>query len=520
MNGCGPNFSGEYEDYKVILLGDTTSPQISLKYGSPINIDICNTALQDTGAVATDIVDGNLASEIKIDKPILLRKSGQNTVTYFVSDSSGNRSSVSQTVRVTRDTVNPDLTLKDETNLRVQIGSDFIEPGYIANDKCGNVDTVMIAGNVNTDEYGAYYLAYMAVDGANNTTTVTRKVSVVDTFRPEPRLIGADTIRLNVFGNYSEQGVSPRGPYYDVMIDGKVNLQEVGTYHLTYKVADPANSITTLNRVVIVEDNEAPIAKNVQDGVVTHPVNEPFEMPFTIKDNYYHRDQVKVTARSGSFFELFANGTPDSVGFYNARYTLEDPSGNVNSITTGIQVVDRIAPTIQLLGDKTVIIQRWEDFPDAMGKTFSVSDNSYADARLDVSISGSYFSDYIDEGKPSGLFEKQYVVTDPSGNSAKKTRGVLVRSSSTGVAEAGDKLDFTLYPSPSDGQFKVVGSFEGSKQLSVHILNPQGKVVEQLAKQCSGEVELDFDLTSSSAGLYQVKIQTGDEVIMKSIMIQ
>jgi hypothetical protein len=80
--------------------GDTTPPTITLVGQATVTV-IANETYTDAGATATDTADGNLTSRITVDNPVNAAVIGTYTVTYKVTDLSGNAATpVTRTVRV------------------------------------------------------------------------------------------------------------------------------------------------------------------------------------------------------------------------------------------------------------------------------------------------------------------------------------------------------------------------------------------------------------------------------------
>jgi hypothetical protein len=81
--------------------GDVDGPVITLT--GPASVDVLvESAYQDAGATATDTIDGNLTARIVTNNPVNTALVGTYTVTYNVSDDSGNAAQQqTRTVRVT-----------------------------------------------------------------------------------------------------------------------------------------------------------------------------------------------------------------------------------------------------------------------------------------------------------------------------------------------------------------------------------------------------------------------------------
>lgn len=129
---------------------------------------------------ATDNVDGNLTSKIKVNKSkVNLKKAGTYTVTYSVTDSSGNTATVKKKVTVKKD-AKP--VLKGVKNRTVYVGSkvDYLK-GVTATDKRDGNLTSKIKVNkskVNLKKAGTYTVTYTVMDRSKNKTVKTAKIIV------------------------------------------------------------------------------------------------------------------------------------------------------------------------------------------------------------------------------------------------------------------------------------------------------------------------------------------------------
>jgi hypothetical protein len=80
--------------------GDTERPTIQLLGQGSVTLTV-ESAYQDAGATASDRIDGNLTPRIVVDNPVNTAVVGTYTVTYDVTDSSGNAAlRVTRSVRV------------------------------------------------------------------------------------------------------------------------------------------------------------------------------------------------------------------------------------------------------------------------------------------------------------------------------------------------------------------------------------------------------------------------------------
>ena len=158
--------------YRKVQVVDTQAPEISL-VANPEYYTLPTESYVEEGFSASDGYDGDLTHRVK-------RMESAESVTYFVSDSSGNTASVTRQI-VYDDPIPPQLELK-EGFFVVSYGEDFQEPGYTATDNCdGDItDWVKVSGSVNTFRTGKYYLTYSVKDTYENAVSVTRTVFVKD----------------------------------------------------------------------------------------------------------------------------------------------------------------------------------------------------------------------------------------------------------------------------------------------------------------------------------------------------
>ena len=88
----------------------------------------------DPGATASDAGDGDLTSSIVVTGSVDTSTLGTYTLTYNVSDASGNVADpVTRTVNVV-DTTAPVITLLGDNPMTIEVGSTFTDPGATATD--------------------------------------------------------------------------------------------------------------------------------------------------------------------------------------------------------------------------------------------------------------------------------------------------------------------------------------------------------------------------------------------------
>lgn len=127
---------------------------------------------QEEGFTATDNYDGDITSKIK-------RTEDKNVITYTVSDSSGNKTSVQRTIEYNNG-IAPTITLNGDSDITIKAGTRFEDPGCTAKDSHGNdiSDSVSVSDNISTYRAGTYTITYSVTDKFGNETSIDRTVTV------------------------------------------------------------------------------------------------------------------------------------------------------------------------------------------------------------------------------------------------------------------------------------------------------------------------------------------------------
>ena len=176
---------------------DTTAPVITLLGSDPVSVEV-GANYVDAGAVATDDLEGDLTGDmvtggLPIDTSVL----GVYTVTYDVTDSSGNAAvQVTRTVNV-EDTTAPVITMLGSDPVSVEFGIPYADAGATALDAYdGDITEFIVTGGlpIDTSVIGTYTVTYDVTDSSGNAAVqVTRTVNVVDTTPAIPLTVPTPT---------------------------------------------------------------------------------------------------------------------------------------------------------------------------------------------------------------------------------------------------------------------------------------------------------------------------------------
>ena len=123
---------------------------------------------------AKDNYDGDLSNKVKntISKE-------KDSITYSITDSSGNTKSVTKKI-LYKDITAPVITLNGKETMYVFVGEGFTDPGVTVEDNCDKdiQSKVKVEGSVDANTLGEYTLTYSVEDNFKNQASVSRKVIV------------------------------------------------------------------------------------------------------------------------------------------------------------------------------------------------------------------------------------------------------------------------------------------------------------------------------------------------------
>lgn len=206
---------------------------------------------------ATDYEDGDLTNKIVATTDADITTPGEYDVIYTVTDRSNY--SKNTTVKLTIiPTLNPiieasDIKIKQYTIFEPKKGVKVIDNTY--GDITDSLEVV--SHDVNPNVMGIYSITYKATNKDGRTTTKTVKVEVLSNEKPVINALDK-TVYLNSSFDYLE-GVTATDFEDGVITDrityeGSVDITQVGTYPITYKVIDNSNQEVTKVITITVEE--------------------------------------------------------------------------------------------------------------------------------------------------------------------------------------------------------------------------------------------------------------------------
>ncbi len=407
-----------------VQVSDTTPPTLSLVGSSTINHEQ-GSLYTDQGASAFDSVDGDLSSIIQVSGSVNSNIAGTYTLTYSVSDSSGNAAIQSIRTVVVSDTTAPVITLVGSDTHQHEQSTVFIDPGFSAYDSVDGdlTSSVIVTGSVDSNTSGTYILSYDVSDSSSNfTQTITRTVIVSDTTAPVIVLTGLANIEHEQGVLYSDPGATASDTVdgdlsSEIIVGGLVDYNVIGSYLLTYDVTDAAGNIAkSVGRTINVSDTTIPVITLLGSASVNHEQGTPYVDAGATASDTVDGDLSSAIIVTGSVNTAVA-------GTYTLSYAVSDTAGNAATVLNRtIIVADTTAPEISLMGSSTVNHEQGTPYVDA-GAT--ASDSVDGNLTSVITVTGSVNT------AVAGTYTLSYAVSDTAGNAATVLNRTIIVADTT-----------------------------------------------------------------------------------------
>ncbi|MEG1495116.1 MAG: DUF5011 domain-containing protein, partial [Bacilli bacterium] len=268
------------EVIREVRVIDNTAPSLKLNGDSQVTIRFNKDTYQELGALASDNYDHILTNKIVKTGFLDEKKIGTYYLTYQVSDSSHNKTTITRIVKVIDDEA-PVIKLNAGNSIELNINNDFIDPSYTALDNYDQDITNKVQvnrSNLNMHVPGDYAVTYSVKDTSNNETTTTRLVRVNDLEAPVIKLNGPTTTYVELGKVFNDRGANVtdnldapkeiKGVFYNSQGQVVTEIKELGTYTVNYDTTDKAgNKALTVVRTVIVRDQSKPLVSLSSNSV-------------------------------------------------------------------------------------------------------------------------------------------------------------------------------------------------------------------------------------------------------------
>ena len=237
---------------------------------------------------------------------------------------------------------NKTIVQGSEFDYRKDVSATDIEDGDLTK------EIEVVEETVKIDEPGTYEVTYKVTDKNNQTTTKTITVTVTENKKP---VITAEDKEVVQGRKLDElEGVSATdeedGPLEVKVKDSTVNLEEPGSYTITYEATDSYNQTSEKTITVTVLKDEAPVI-NAEDKTITQGTK------FKPLDGVTAEDKEDGEIKD---IEVVTNNVKENeTGEYEVTYKVVDSFNNETKKTITVTVVENQKPVINAR-DKTIYL--------------------------------------------------------------------------------------------------------------------------------------------------------------------
>lgn len=242
------------------------------------------------------------------------------------------------------------LILFGDTFITLEMGDEYIEPGYYAYLENGVIKTseVIVSGSVNSSQVGTYTITYSI-----NKEIRQRKIQVIEkdndgNFEEKPKgvitftLKGSNNISLYKDETYQEPGYTAIDTIdgnitNQVIVTGSVNTSKAGVYLITYDIKNSTGKTKRLQRTVTVIDDSISLSITLDKKEYT---NSNVGAKVVVSGNSFSYlllpNQTKVLTKITSY-AIKENGTYTFIAY--------SESGKSVSQTIKVSNIDKIKPS-------------------------------------------------------------------------------------------------------------------------------------------------------------------------------
>ncbi|MGB1039600.1 MAG: hypothetical protein ACPGVD_01855, partial [Flavobacteriales bacterium] len=380
---------------------------------------------------------------------------GVHTVTVYVTDASGNIDSCTSTVTVL-DTIAPEAICKDSIVYLDATGSITIDSNALdngSNDNCHIGSITLSQTTFSCTDTGANVVTMTVTDTSGNSTTCTATVTVLDTIAPVAMCKPAAFMSIRIdSARYKVSGAPGLGADVTAQVQDSVDV-DFGAGLDSVKIN--LSGATIFGGAAVHPGELIVYYTDLSSGAsFTLTAFEPatsfwgvgFSLnPSGISDTVYLDGSGTATITSAfidngssdncSFTDSLSKSTFDcsDTGLHDITLYITDASGNMDSCTSTIIVVDTIAPVAICKNDTVYLDSNGMVTIDST----DVDGGSFDNCSFTVTITPNTF-----DCDSVGQRYINYVLTDPSGNKDSCTAIITILDSVPPVAIC---LDTTIY---------------------------------------------------------------------------
>jgi ELWxxDGT repeat protein len=511
----------------TVTVLDTSQPVISCK---DLTVQLDTNGMAEI--TAFDVIAGSASvcgvDSIWIDSMTFdCNDIGANTVILTVKDNSGNVTTCQSIVTV-EDNLPPtavckNVTVQLDANGLASITTMVVNDG--SSDNCSIASMSVSPASFDCSNTGPNTVVLTVVDVNGNSDSCFSIVTISDTIPPTATCQNI-TVQLDSSGNASittadvNNGSSDNCGIASMSVSPSVfDCSNTGANTVTLTVTDVNGNISTCQTIVTVVNNTNPVLScpgNIVSG------NDSSECGAIIIYSVTASGicNTNVTQTSG-----LPSGSLIPVGTTTNTFIATDSSGNTSSCSFTVTVNDTEPPKLNCKNvtryvgpGKTGRIVRYKT-----PKATDNCDTSVSVQRLSGPPSGAWF--------PVGSTTITYQAWDAAGNITTCSFEVIViegfpapkpKYNKPGdlINENENKTMMNLYPNPTNGEVNLNITKEGYQgKISIEVYNLLGRKVLDRVESMDSGYNVQFDLGKYAAGQYMIRIQIGDELLTRKLIL-
>ncbi len=496
-NGCSNNST------VTIMANDDTAPS-ALAQNVTISLEATGIATIDA-----DMVDASSFDNCEIANRTLdlnqfdCSQLGENIVQFTVTDGAGNTSMTTAMVTVI-DNIAP-IIICDQTTVMGNCSEavDYALPTGTDNCSANPAELLIGLGSGAVFPVGNSIEVYRVTDQSGNSSTCSFTVVVEDTAAPEI------TCTPDIMLTGCEQEVNYNLP---TAVDacstvgtptlmsglGTGAVFPVGTTTETYEVADGAGNTTMCSFTITIT--------NDVDGTISALQNACHD-----EDN--GSATVTGSGGAGPYSYDWGNGqtTSSATDLAPASYAVivTDANGCSNEVFVTISANPEISSTLDNLQD--------ESGGDANGAIAITTEGGSGDFTYEWTSDNGFFSTDEDiEGLTAGTYS--CIITDAEGCSI--PLGPFVVASVSSINDPEFAAQVSIFPNPTSGEVQVnLSENLRGADIAFEVFSITGQQLQSTAVLPLNSDAFTLDLSTEVNGIYLVKIQIDEEVLVKRIVL-
>ena len=334
---------------QLVTVLDTIKPTIYCPSSVVVGT---NTGCTATGvSLGTPFVMDNCTITSIINNAPAAFPLGNNSVTWTVTDGSGNTAICSQLVTV-NDNVNPTITCPSNIIKAINTGCNATNVVLGIPTTHDNCSIASVTNNAPTVfSLGITTVTWTITDGSGNIATCIQLVTIIDSIKPTitcpPTVLKVTNVGCIATGVVLGTPTTSDNCHVASVTNNAPSTFPLGTTIITWTVTDDAGNSSSCTQLVIVNDNVNPII--ICPATVITGTNSGCTATGVLLGTPFTSDNCSVASVTNNAPSLFP------LGNNTVRWTVTDGSGNTTTCSQLVTVNDNIAPIINCPPAKIVV---------------------------------------------------------------------------------------------------------------------------------------------------------------------